>query len=337
MRLSAVLLALPLLVTGCASTPDSKPAPAPSSQAGKDQPKALPSARTANVDTSYNTAVTSAVVGDVIKGDELTLSDGSQVRLIGIRAPIAHVAQRTGNYFGKGAIDMTRELLEWKPVRLEYDKQTHDRRGRLLAYAYTEDGRMLQEELLRAGHAMVTAFPPNVKHHDRFMAAQAEAMQGRRGLWGYDVTQIPRHSNEPKYSIEGAQVKRVINGTSIELDDGTVVRYIGIDAADSENRHLKGQVGHATFAANRALVQGKELVIEYDVDTIDPRGRDLAYVYADGVMINAELVRQGHAIVAVFPPNVKHINMMLEAQAEAAREQRGLWSAKADVSYTGGE
>lgn len=274
---------------------------------------------------SFNFAVTEAIVGDVVKGDELTLQDGTEVRLIGVKSPIAAVSQRQGNYYGKGALELTRQLVEWKRVRLEFDKQTHDPKGRLLAYVYTPEGKLLQEELLRAGHAFASAFPPNVRYHTRFQALQHEAMQAKRGMWGLRVDDYPREHRVEHYRIEGVTAE-VVNGDSIRLDDGTIVRYIGIDAPDSENRKIPGEVGYAAFMANRRWIEGKTLVIEYDVEPKDPHGRDLAYVFVEGKLVNAELVREGHAIVAVFPPNTKYLDWLIAAQDEAAQAKRGLWS-----------
>jgi micrococcal nuclease len=42
-------------------------------------------------------------------------------------------------------------------------------------------------------------------------------------------------------------------------------------------------------------------------------------------MINAELVRQGYAQVATFPPNVKYQELFLRLQREAREAKRGLW------------
>lgn len=319
LRLSQIVPLAVLVAAGLAAPVDAA--------AADDKKKVLPSERLANVDTEYNAAVTAGQVGDVVKGDELTLRDGTEVRLIGVSTPIAAFSQRQGEYYGKGAIELSKKLAAWKNVRLEYDKQTHDRKGRLLAYAYVGD-KMLQEELLRSGLAFAETFPPNVKYRDKFIALQKEAMKAKKGMWGLKPGDYPKVNEIDKYVIEGVPVKRVINGDSIELDDGTIVRYIGIDAPDSENRHEKGQVGNAAWLANKALVQGKEVTIEYDVEPKDPRGRDLAWVYVNGELVNARMVKDGHAVVSVFPPNVKYLDALFKAQDEAAKANRGLWSGE---------
>jgi endonuclease YncB( thermonuclease family) len=54
--------------------------------------------------------------------------------------------------------------------------------------------------------------------------------------------------------------------------------------------------------ANRALVEGQQVILVKDVSETDRYGRLLRYMYLeDGTFVNAELVRQGYAVIAIFP------------------------------------
>jgi micrococcal nuclease len=66
---------------------------------------------------------------------------------------------------------------------LERDVQPTDRYGRTLAYLWTTDGRLVQEEILRAGWADLLTIPPNVRHTERLRSAWREARESRRGIW----------------------------------------------------------------------------------------------------------------------------------------------------------
>lgn len=117
-------------------------------------------------------------------------------------------------------------------------------------------------------------------------------------------------------------VSRAIDGDTIELDDGTKIRYIGINTPEVEQPG-----GKEATEANRALVEGKKVRLEYDVQKQDKYGRTLAYVYLeDGTFVNAELVKQGYAQVATYPPNVKYVDLFQKSQREAQAEERGLWA-----------
>ena len=134
-----------------------------------------------------------AAVRRVIDGDTIELAGGQLVRYIGIDTP--EVRRREGDrwvedpeFFGKEASEANQRLVGGRTVRLEYDAQTHDRYGRLLAYVFIarpgEPGDVLvNEALLRQGAAQLLTIPPNVKYAERFRTAVAEARQARRGFW----------------------------------------------------------------------------------------------------------------------------------------------------------
>ena len=83
---------------------------------------------------------------------------------------------------GLEATQANRHLVEGKRVRLEYDVQTHDRYGRLLAYVYVGD-RMINAALLEEGYATTLTIPPDVRYAERFRALAEDARRARRGLW----------------------------------------------------------------------------------------------------------------------------------------------------------
>jgi micrococcal nuclease len=65
--------------------------------------------------------------------------------------------------------------------------------------------------------------------------------------------------------------------------------------------------------------------LERDVELRDRYGRMLAYVWADGLLVNWALVRQGWAVVLTYPPNVQYVDFFTEAQRLAREEGVGLW------------
>lgn len=124
---------------------------------------------------------------------------------------------------------------------------------------------------------------------------------------------------------------RVIDGDTIELDRGERVRYVGIDTPETKHpRKPVQRMGKEASEANRLLVEGKRVGLEFDVERTDKYGRTLAYVYVGGVMVNERLVKAGYAQVSTYPPNVKYVDRFLAAQREAREEDRGLWGDGAD-------
>ena len=126
-------------------------------------------------------------------------------------------------------------------------------------------------------------------------------------------------------------VRRIIDGDTVELTDGRLLRYIGVDTP--EVRRKVGDewvldpepMAQEAAAFNRALVEGKRIRCVYDVQTHDRFGRLLAYVYVGETMVNAELVRAGFAQPMTIPPNVAHAEEFRALFTEARDARRGLW------------
>ncbi|MCM8770577.1 MAG: thermonuclease family protein [Candidatus Omnitrophica bacterium] len=136
------------------------------------------------------------LVRRVVDGDTLVLETGERVRLIGIDTPEMHEsnklyrdAQRTKQdiktiqELGRQSYLFTKNLVEGKRVRLEFDVEKYDKYKRLLAYVFLADGTFVNAEIVRQGYANLLTIPPNVKYSAFFLKLYQEARQNRRGLW----------------------------------------------------------------------------------------------------------------------------------------------------------
>ena len=124
-----------------------------------------------------------AVVKRVVDGDTLLLANDKRVRLIGVNTPETVKPNSPVEAYGKEASEYTKKMLTGKTVYLEKDAGDTDKYGRLLRYVYTEDGKMFNEVLVQEGYAQVMTIPPNVKYQERFVEAQRQAREGKKGLW----------------------------------------------------------------------------------------------------------------------------------------------------------
>src|SRR3989338_7463066 len=98
------------------------------------------------------------------------------------------------------------------------------------------------------------------------------------------VTLIPNILQSPQLTIEtkseGINVKRVIDGDTIELENGEKVRYIGIDTPETLDPRKPIQCfGKEAAQKNRELVEGKPVWLTKDITDKDKYGRSLRYVY----------------------------------------------------------
>ena len=160
-RVTAVALAAALVALGSAACAAIDSGPAPSS--GR-----IPA------------PVVRVVDGDTIHvdldGDEVT------IRLIGIDTPESVAPDQPVECFGRRASEYTTQRLEGQTVDLEFDVERLDRFDRTLAYVWLGD-ELFNETLVRAGYAVVTTFPPNVRYVERFTTAQRQARAAGAGLW----------------------------------------------------------------------------------------------------------------------------------------------------------
>jgi endonuclease YncB( thermonuclease family) len=138
--------------------------------------------------TSLTLTGSSGLVVRVIDGDTVEIDGGpdgrTTVRYIGIDAPEAGAAGQPVGCYGREASNRNRELVEGKTVLLEKDVSETDQVGRLLRYVFLETGQMVNELLVAEGFARASSSPPDLRHQDRFMAAQQQARDAGRGLWG---------------------------------------------------------------------------------------------------------------------------------------------------------
>ena len=121
------------------------------------------------------------------------------------------------------------------------------------------------------------------------------------------------------------KVTKVIDGDTIVLENGEVVRYIGINAPETD-KDKDDCFAQEAFNANKKLVEGKDVKLKKDVSEMDKYGRLLKYVWVDDIFVNEYLVRKGYALSAEYPPDVKYAEQFNNFENQAKEENLGLWS-----------
>ena len=123
------------------------------------------------------------------------------------------------------------------------------------------------------------------------------------------------------------EVKWVVDGDTVVLNDGRKVRYIGINAPELKHDDRKAEpYAEASKQFNAALVNRKTIRLEFDKERNDQYKRLLAYVFLkDGIFVNAEILSNGYAYLLYHRPNIKHYSTMLQSQRTAMSAQKGIW------------
>jgi len=141
-------------------------------------------------------------------------------------------------------------------------------------------------------------------------------------------TNIPEIKEETKTKESKIKVVKVIDGDTIELENGQKVRYIGIDTPELVHPSKPVECfAKEAQEKNKELVLGKEVWLEKDISETDKYGRLLRYVWVNDILVNEVLVQEGYAQVSTYPPDVKYQERFLEAQRKAREENKGLWNS----------
>jgi len=129
---------------------------------------------------------------------------------------------------------------------------------------------------------------------------------------------------------KGAVVTYVYDGDTIKIG-GESIRLIGVDTPENEwkEKGVKAQCyGKEATDFMKKMVLGKKVWLEYDDKTNkqDKYGRTLAYVYVDGKLVNAELIKQGYGVAYTYFPFTK-MDDFKKYNEEAKKSGIGIWEA----------
>ncbi len=123
-------------------------------------------------------------------------------------------------------------------------------------------------------------------------------------------------------------VKRVIDGDTFLLQNGTRVRLIGIDAP--EMNYKEGEPECKAFEAKlllKELIENKKVILKKDKSDKDKYGRLLRYVYLpNGLFVNEELVKRGLAKVKYYKPDTSKYSQLKQSENTARKNMLGIWS-----------
>ena len=136
------------------------------------------------VSDSDLSVVESAVVARVIDGDTVELEDQTRVRLLAVDAPEMGFETGKPEPHALAATDWLQQELSGQRVNLRYGPRQTDAYGRRLAWIYDGKQQLINEQLLRLGHArLVTDFGLPDELSAELHQAAAEAEASGRGLW----------------------------------------------------------------------------------------------------------------------------------------------------------
>lgn len=137
-------------------------------------------------------------------------------------------------------------------------------------------------------------------------------------------------------NLEQVLVARVVDGDTLELNDGRKVRLIGVNTPESTTR--TEEYGKEASKYTTEQLEGKKVWIQKDISETDRYSRYLRIVWTQvpkndmaeeeirNKMFNAQLVLNGYAEPSTYPPDVKYSQYFKGFAMEARDENKGLWA-----------
>ncbi|MFO7611075.1 MAG: thermonuclease family protein [Clostridia bacterium] len=123
--------------------------------------------------------------------------------------------------------------------------------------------------------------------------------------------------------IDGDSTLLYMDGQSVE------VRFLAIDTPEMDvgDDELREIAAAAKEFTGDMLANARSIIIEKDSqsEAYDKYGRLLAWVWADGVLLNHLLVSRGLATVRYLYGDYKYISHLFEAQDNAIDNGAGVW------------
>ncbi|MNI07050.1 SPBc2 prophage-derived endonuclease YokF precursor [compost metagenome] len=173
--------------------------------------------------------LTSVAVQRVVDGDTLRLSDGRNVRMIGLNTPELGKQGRSDEPFAVAARKRLEALVAASDGRvgLVPGKESKDHYGRTLAHVYGADGANLEAQMLAEGLGFQVAVAPNVDLVACQQAAERNARQAGLGVWRQSPVLKAEQIVTSGFAVLSGRVSKVQRnrgGVWIELQDSVVLR-----------------------------------------------------------------------------------------------------------------
>ncbi len=131
---------------------------------------------------------------------------------------------------------------------------------------------------------------------------------------------------QPQVQPVKAVVTRVIDGDTFEAritseNKSVTVRVIGYDAPEKDQLF-----GDTATKFVKSFLEGREVLLEPDVQALDRYGRRLYHVWVPNVLLSELMLLAGLGQQMTIPPNVRHVDFLTRAQNAGRDIGLGIWS-----------
>ncbi len=141
------------------------------------------------------------------------------------------------------------------------------------------------------------------------------------------------NNNYQDKNVFKTKVIKVIDGDTIEIENGDKVRYLNIDTPETKKPNTPVMCyGEEAYKVNISQVDNKIVYLKADKENKDRYGRLLRFVFLNyeelndiNNSVNAILVKNGLARTMIISPNTTYKKDFLKMEAEAKEQKKGVW------------
>ncbi|MCU4676315.1 thermonuclease family protein [Catenovulum sp. 2E275] len=134
---------------------------------------------------------------------------------------------------------------------------------------------------------------------------------------------------QPRQYHSQAKVKQVIDGDTIQLQSGQLVRLIGINTPEIDHKNADKTEPFAEQAKQYVedlIGQSQQINLVLDKELVDPYNRMLAHIFnLKGENIQQKLVAKGFADASVYGENTLFWQCYYHAELAARQDKLGIW------------
>ena len=149
-------------------------------------------------------------------------------------------------------------------------------------------------------------------------------------LFVFNVSAEEKVSVTLKSCVDGDTANFIMKKKEIK------VRFLAIDTPESVHpeKEVEAFGKEASDYTCKLVSNAKKMYLEYDKnsDKEDKYGRLLAFVYADDLMVQKELIKVGYAKVAYLYADYTYTEELQSLEKIAKQEEKGIWGDESIVS-----
>jgi micrococcal nuclease len=149
---------------------------------------------------------------------------------------------------------------------------------------------------------------------------------------------LPKFPSSNKFdNVQEVVVNRVVDGDTIELNDGRKIRFLNIDTPETVKPNTPIMCyGKEAKAFVIESIEKKTVWLTFDKEKTDKYGRTLAFIFKDKNALNSgkiteslnyEMVTVGLARSVFYPPNTTYKPEFLSASQTAIDKKVGIYKA----------